>query len=125
MLTNLKGTQNRFVTGVSNNFRMTFSTLNSFPYETISDFLNEWSTNNENFVNMIHNLSMHMFCGTNSCEHKFLYDSLLLKIQEVVDTEVNIRMSICAYFSQTTFADEEITAFEDALAVAFPKAEQK
>ena len=58
-------------------------------------------------------------------EHKFLYDSLLLKIQEAGDTEVNIRMSICAYFSQTTFTDEEITAFEDALAVAFPKAEQK
>lgn len=54
-------------------------------------------------------------------EHKFLYDSLLLKIQEAGDTEVNIRMSICAYFSQTTFTDEEITAFEEALAAAFPK----
>lgn len=54
-------------------------------------------------------------------EHKFLYDSLLLKIQEAGDTEVNIRMSICVYFSQTTFTDEEITAFEEALAAAFPK----
>ena len=54
-------------------------------------------------------------------EHKFLYDSLLLKIQEVVDTEVNIRMSICAYFSQTTFTDEEITGFETALSAVFPK----
>lgn len=84
MLTNLKGTQNRFVTGVSNNFRMTFSTLNSFPYETISDFLNEWSTNNENFVNMIHNLSMHMFCGTNSCEYKFLYDGTIVNCQNCI-----------------------------------------
>lgn len=54
-------------------------------------------------------------------EHKFLYDSLLLKIQEAGDTEVNIRMSICVYFSQTTFTDEEITAFEEALVAAFPK----
>lgn len=89
MLTNLKGTQNRFVSAVANNFRMTFSGLQELTYETISDFLDAWEENDEDFVNTIHNLSMHMFCGTNSNEHKFMYDGTIVNCQNCIyDTDL-------------------------------------
>lgn len=53
-------------------------------------------------------------------EHDFLCKTILLKINEASETEISLRSYICNQFTQTTFTDEEISSFENALATAFP-----
>jgi hypothetical protein len=53
-------------------------------------------------------------------EHDFLCKTILLKISEASETEISLRSYICNQFTQTTFTDEEISSFENALATAFP-----
>lgn len=53
-------------------------------------------------------------------EHDFLCSTILKKIAEKNGDELSIRIYIVNWFNQTTFTDEEISSFENALATAFP-----
>lgn len=53
-------------------------------------------------------------------EHNFLYSTIIKQIEAKSGTELEIRLYIISWFNQTTFTDEEISGFENALATAFP-----
>lgn len=53
-------------------------------------------------------------------EHDFLCKTILIKINKATEEESSLRSYIVNWFNQTTFTDEEISSFENALATAFP-----